>query len=178
MVELIVFMGYARPKSKLNIFSRIIRAFENYMSGLDASHAYVEIGENIIESTFPKGRRINKTKWLKHYHIVESYAFKLKCDENSLIQWLDKNIVDKPYSLTQNIVIGATGILLQVVNPKNWSFVEKLEFNGRCSQNCTEAQIMFASKFLKFSPTEGLDQYSVGEARDFIKSVWEVRGIK
>lgn len=178
MNKTIVILGYARPRSRLTIFSKIIRMYEKYMHGLDASHAYIEIENDIIESTYPKGRRIAKDEWLRHYEIVESYKFDINENYILIINWVDKNIVDKLYSLTQNIVIGATGLILQVVNPKKWSFIEKLEFNGRCRQNCTEAQIMFLAKFMKIYPTEGFDNFSVGEARDLVKDVWILRGKK
>jgi len=177
MDEVIVHLGFARTK-KFYLGGYIIRLFEKHFGSIDASHAFVEIGNDIIESNFPRGQRINKTEWLKRYHIVESYAFKITVDRANMDLWINKKIVDRPYSLAQNAIIGATGLFIQLVNPLNWSFIEKFKFNGRVAQNCTEAQLMFAKKFLKFQPSEGLDHYSVSEARDFVKSVWEVRGIK
>jgi hypothetical protein len=59
----------------------------------------------------------------------------------------------------------------------NWD-IENREFNGRVELNCTEAQIMILAKFLNVTPTEGFDNFSVGEARDLIKSVWLLKGAK
>lgn len=175
--------GFVKNKRWYALFSWIIQWFERYTTGLSASHSFVQIfvvdnGESVIaESIWPVGRVAPVGKYFSKYELVEYYDFHINRPSSEMIKWCRENIEGKKYSLSQNVFIGAIGLIMKMFNWNNWD-AEKYEFNGRQILNCTEAQVMFAAKFLGVIPTEGFDDFSVGEARDFIKSVWQLKGGK
>lgn len=169
--------GYAKNKRWYAVFSHIIRIFERLSSGIDASHCYVElIDGNMnfrIESVYPKGRITLNGNFDKKYDDVEYYYFKTEKTIFESLEWFEKNIKHKEYSISQNVLLGLANIASVI-----FSKIEFIEFNGRAKQNCTEAQIMALEHFLNIYPTEGLDNFTVSEARNLVKSVWELKGIK
>lgn len=179
----VITFGYCKNIKKYALLSQIIRAYERYMSGLDASHSYVEVreydGEAIyrIESTFPKGRIHKNRNFKRKYKTIEEYSFVIYPSISEVINWAKENIHGKKYSFSQNIFLGVVSLVAKIFNLNNWD-LEKKEFNGRLHLNCTEAQIMMLAKFLNIIPTEGFDNFTVGEARDLVKSVWILKGSK
>lgn len=155
----------------------LIRWFERLTTGLDASHCQVIVydGDNelIIESVWPKSRITGQTN---HYTVVEQYNFEVDKSVEDILNFARQHIEGKPYSFLQNGWIGLTGLLMAWLKIQVWQ-IENVDVNGRYRQNCSEAQVMMAQYCLGVHPTEGLDDYSVGEARDLIKSVFELREV-
>jgi len=180
----VIRFGYSKNIRWYALAGWIIRLFEKWTTGLDASHCYVDVfipgHDNVyrIESIWPEGRISKNRDWSDHYRTVVYYDFYYDGNINDVLEWCKNNIVKKKYSLAQNLFTGLSGIVLQILSPKNWSFIEKIEFNGRNVQNCSEAQIMILAKFFNMMPTEDFDNLSVGEARDLVRSAWEFRGSK
>lgn len=178
----VIRFGYSKNIRWYALAGWIIRTFEKWTTGLDASHCYVDIFEpkhdNVyrVESIWPEGRMSKNMDWSNHYKTIVYYDFYYDGHISEVLEWCKHNVVGKKYSLNQNVFVGACGIILKLFNSKNWSLIEKIEFNGRNIQNCSESQIMILAKFFNMLPTEGLDNFSVGEARDLVKSAWEFRG--
>ena len=173
-------LGFAKNTRSYAIFGWIIQAFERYTSGLDASHSFIQIYMDdsesmIVESVWPVGKVKPVGKYFSKYEIVDSYDFVIDQPASDVLKWCRENIEGKRYSFSQNIFIGAIGLVMKLFNLANWN-LEKKEFNGRESLNCTEAQIMFLAKFFNVYPTEGFDNFSVGESRDLVKAVWALKG--
>lgn len=173
---------YAKNVKWYAIFGSIIRWFERITTGLDASHCMVEISFSsevfLVESVFPKGRILNNPNYKSKYKVVESFTFHTEKSLEDILNYCRNNIENKPYSLWQNLELGFLGLIVDALKFKNWSYKEQLELNGRNVQNCSEAQIMIAQYLFNIHPNEGLDQYSVGEARDLIYSIYLLRGTK
>jgi len=173
---------YAKNIHTFALFGHIIRWFERLTTGLDASHCMVEIsyGEDsfIVESIFPRGRIVKNYQYSSKYKIVESFEFKTEKPLEDILNYCRAHIENRPYSLWQNIELGFLGLIVDALKYKNWSYKERLELNGRHVQNCSEVQIMIAQYLFNIHPTEGLDQYSVGEARDLIYTIYLLRGTK
>lgn len=179
----VITFGYCKNIKRYAILSLIIRAYEKYMADLDASHGYVEVkefgGDSVyrIESIFPKGKIHKNRNFKSKYLTVEEYSFVIYPSVSEVINWAKENIHGKRYSFSQNIFLGVVSLIAKIFNLNNWD-LEKKEFNGRIYLNCTEAQIMMLAKFLNIVPTEGFDNFTVGEARDLVKSVWILKGSK
>jgi hypothetical protein len=180
----VITFGYCQNLKWYALFGHIIRIYERYMSDLDASHSYVEVKEypeanNVyrIESIFPKGKIHKNRNFKSKYLTVEEYSFVIYPSVSEVINWAKENIHGKRYSFSQNIFLGVVSLIAKIFNLNNWD-LEKKEFNGRIYLNCTEAQIMMLAKFLNIVPTEGFDNFTVGEARDLVKSVWILKGSK
>ena len=177
----IIRFGYCKNIKWYAIFGYAIRLYERYISGLDASHAFVEISDGIevyrIESVFPHGKISKNADFSSKYKTVEEYSFTSNSSMLEIIGWAKANIQGKKYSFSQNIGLAVIGLVMKLFKSSNWD-IENREFNGRVELNCTEAQIMVLAKFLNVIPTEGFDNFSVGEARDLIKSVWLLKGAK
>lgn len=173
---------YAKNIHTFALFGHIIRWFERLTTGLDASHCMVEITCDsdcfIVESIFPKGRIVKNYDYKNKYKIVESFTFHTEKSLEEILNYCRTHIENKPYSLWQNIELGFLGLIVDALKFKNWSYKEQLELNGRNVQNCSEVQIMLAQYIFNIHPTEGLDQYSVGEARDLIYSIYLLRGTR
>lgn len=177
--------GYCQNIKWYAIFGKAIRFFEKLNGRIDASHCYVEAYHDVqspkdvyrIESVWPHGRVIKNKDHTKKYKDVAYYYFLIPNELDEVLSYADKFVVGKKYSFSQNIFLASCNLIIQALNLKNWTWLERIEFNGRVKQNCTEAQIMILAKFLNIYPTEGLDNFSVTEAHDLVKSVWELKGM-
>lgn len=174
---IILKFGYVKNKRWYAIFSHIIRFFERLSGGIDANHCYVEFikGEYNyrVESVYPYGRITINGNYSKKYEDVETYYFMIDKDMHEAMTWCSQFIEKKEYSIVQNIYLFFANILSALC-----SKVEYLEYNGRHKQNCTEAQIMILAQFLNIYPTEGLDNFTISEARNLVRDVWMLKGLK
>lgn len=177
--------GYCYNKKWYAIFGRLIQLFERLNGSINASHCYVDFYEDVInpkkiyraESVFPYGRLSLNKDHSNKYKNVAVYSFIIDKDISEVIRWVELNIVGKKYSFSQNIALAALNLLIQSFNLKKWTWLERIEFNGRVKQNCTEAQVMMLAHFLNIIPTEGYDNFSVSEAHDLVKSIWILKGM-
>lgn len=163
------------------IFGRLIIFFEKMLGGIGASHCQVKVYNDVeyftVESVWPRGRILFNDKSSK-YKSVESFIFESDKSFKDILEFSRSKIEKKPYSLMQNIYLAWAGIIVDYFKFKIFKFLEQVEFNGRAKHNCSEAQLIIAEYLFNVTPTEGLDNYSVSEARNFIYQVYLLRGKK
>lgn len=184
----IISFGYCKNIKWYAIFSRLIVLFEKINGSIGASHCYVDVYKEVgssklfdvyrVESIWPKGRVVVNQDHSKKYKDVASYKFLINHNSDEVIKWCENRIAGVPYSFGQNVFLALCNLIIQTLRLKNWTWLESIEFNGRARQNCTEAQMLIMAKYLNFYPTEGYDNFSVSEAHDTIKCIWELKGFK
>lgn len=138
--------------------SWLIRKFERSL----ASHVAisVEIGSvtYVFESVAPNSRVMEMSEWKKHYQLEYAYEFEVpEFKQWDALNYLE-NIVERPYSYGQIILIGLTKILL----PLQFLFRGAI-LNHERALICTEVISLFVEKFMRYTLRKKHDQHGISD---------------
>jgi hypothetical protein len=127
-----------------------------------ASHVAICVQLNhtkyIFESVSPKSRVIELSAWSKEYNIEYSFDFKVpELKRWAVLNYLE-NIIDKPYSYGQLILIGLTNLFMPFQ-----LLLRGAILNHERALICTEVISLMVEKFMNYDIKKKHDQHGISD---------------
>ena len=135
------------------IGSQIVMAFEQ----TKYSHAWIEIGENVFESIWPKSRMIAKKD--HHYTVAKEFMIYIDDSKASDLMHFVYKLMDRKYSLGQ-LAVMAFGNIIGLIGQK---ISLKENFNGKSKLVCTELCARVLSEFMNVDFGESFDTVGIND---------------
>jgi hypothetical protein len=150
---------FCNPKSKLKQpGSWIIRKLDKSAASHVAICVQVAETKYVFESVSPDSRVIEFNEWLKEYVIAYTFDFKVpELKAWAALNYLE-NIVERPYSYGQIVLIGLTKIFMPLQ-----FLLRGAILNHERALICTEVVSLFVEKFMKYDIKKKHDQHGISD---------------
>jgi len=152
------------------ILDDIIRMVEgvHYSHTAIMLHNPISGKSTIYELKFPKGRSIDLVEWLKEHQLREIFLIDEQFDTMSSDHYVLLNMVNKPYSIIQLLVIGFGMICLPFGR-----ILSSARINGNRAKICTELVARFLSRCYGVRLRKSPDMMALKDTFNLVKTFVE-----